>query len=391
MRKLALAAALIVTGCGKTDAPAPAPPPAATPDTPVTPTAPPSKEPSREGVAQAMYDAAAKKGSLAAFHEVAVRVPDTAPGRRALEQCASLEGAEHDSHERQFLEPDRKAREFAKAGRFDAAIDLLLKFGKDHDSLNRKVDRRIEELRNEARDAYMKAVRAARTAPLDEAMILIKVAAEHSTPEVREAASRDFALIDRVRAARETKRASAAEAESSRILGERAISWLKRIRERAYAEVLKEMETALADPKLAPSKERLAADRDAVKSAAAFWDAVHKTIKANVNQPVAYRTSDNKVIRGTLKRVTDVSIRIENLDVPLAMIHADQLVLLALHREALPEDAGASYASAAMWFFLEGKPDLSRLLLATSAEMGPAAESLETAWRRGFFRLVMGR
>ena len=391
MRPLTLAAVLLLAGCGKPDAPAAAPSPVAAPDDPVKPSTPQAKEPTREAIAQAMFDVAAKVGTLAAYHEVAVRAPETGPGRKALEQCGGLEGAEHASLEQKFVPIEREVADLAKAGRYQAALDRLVEFERGQDSLRRKAHRKGEELRNEARIAYMAAVRTARTAPLDEAASMLKAASEHSTPEVREAAERDRTHIDRVRVARDAKRAAAEEAESVRILGERSAAWLKRIRERAYAEVLKEMETALADPKLAPSKERLAADRDAVKSAAAFWDAFQKSIKARLNQEVSLRTADTKVIRGTLKKVTDASLRIENLDVPLATLHADQLILLAIHRDALPEDAGASYGSAAMWFFLEGKHDLSRLFLATSVELGPAPESLETSWRRGFFRLTIGR
>jgi hypothetical protein len=65
--------------------------------------------------------------------------------------------------------------------------------------------------------------------------------------------------------------------------------------------------------------------------------------------------------------------------------------LFGFGREGLPEQAGTSCAAAAMWLFLEGRHDISRLELATARELGAEVDALEAAWRRGFFRAAIGK
>jgi hypothetical protein len=133
-----------------------------------------------------------------------------------------------------------------------------------------------------------------------------------------------------------------------------------------------------------------------VAAASTFWDAIQKTLKARLNQEVHWRTgAEGKTVRGVLKKIHEsgLSVRLEGAaaDTPLDSIHSDQLLTLGINRDGLPEDAGASYAAAAMWFFLEGRAVESKIELATASEMGADVALTESAWRRGFFRLALGK
>jgi hypothetical protein len=200
-------------------------------------------------------------------------------------------------------------------------------------------------------------------------------------------------LIDRCRQVEATKKSMAAEQAALSAFGERATKLVKRMRDRAYAEVIKELDAAIADPALSACHDRLKADRAAAQAASAFWEAIQKTLKARLNQEVHLKAADGKTVRGVLKKIheTGLSIRLEAAaaDTPLDSLHSDQLLTLGINRDGLPEDAGASYAAAAMWFFLEGRAAESKIELATASEMGADMTLLETAWRRGFFRLAL--
>ena len=78
-------------------------------------------------------------------------------------------------------------------------------------------------------------------------------------------------------------------------------------------------------------------------------------------------------------------------DVALDTLHPDQMLIFAFGREGLPDQAAASYVDAAMWYFLDGRHQLSRLELATAKELGAEIDALESAWKRGFFRSAVGK
>jgi hypothetical protein len=390
----ALALILALAGCGEPAAPpAPPPPPPAEKAAPAVESKPAVQDQSPETAARLIFEAGKK---LEDFHALAVRYPTTKAGRRAMERCLELEADLVKATDREFAAAQSGADTLCKAGRFADAIASLRSFGASttKESLRGRTDRQIERVENDARRAYVEAVRAARQAVakgrLDEAAKLLKTAAEKSTVDVRDAADRDLDLLERYRAAEEERRLAAAEAEARKAFGDRATPLLQRIRERAYAEVLKELDAAAADPALAPVKDRLIADRAAVASAQTFWEAIQKTLKSRLNQDVHFKGADGKPVRGVLKKINDqgLSVRLDAADVPLASLHSDQLLLLAINPDGLPEDSGASYAAAAMWFFLEGRAAESRIELATADEMKADITLLEAAWRRGFFRMA---
>jgi hypothetical protein len=403
-----LLAILLFAGCGGSDAP-PLPPASGTASTvkpgaqASDPKADPTQEVSVEAVADALLAEAGRQEraasgrpdlALAAHHEVCVRHPFTKAGRRAAARCVELETELLKAMDREFAGALTAAEELTKAGRFADAIASLKSFAAsvEKDALKRRAERQAKRIENEARTAYVEAVRAARTSvsggALDEAARLLKAGSEKSIPEVRDAAEKDLDLLDRYRSAEESKRSVAAEEAARRAFGDRAVRLLKRVREHAYAEVLKDLDAAMADPAMAPCKDRLTADRAAVAAASTFWDALQKCLKARVNQEVVFKMADGKSLRGTLKRIheTGSSVRVETVDVSLETLHPDQLLILGVNRDGLAEEAGASYAAAAMWFFLEGRHAESKVLLATADEMNVDVTVLENAWRRGFFR-----
>ncbi|HTF56652.1 MAG TPA: hypothetical protein VK661_05390 [Planctomycetota bacterium] len=254
-------------------------------------------------------------------------------------------------------------------------------------------------MENEARRLYSEAVKTARESAkrgaFDEASALLKSASERSTSEVREGAARDLANLDEYRRAGEARKTAEATEAAQNAFGNRAHRLLKRLKERAYAEVLSELDLAVKDPALAGCRDRLAGDRAVVAAAGAFWEAIQKNLKARLNQEITLLTSDGKFIRGTLKRIQEnaTTLRIEPSpgDVPFESLHPDQILIFGFGREVIPDQAGASCAAAAMWFFLEGRHDLSRLELATARELGADVDAVEAAWRRGFFRSALGK
>ena len=399
-----MALIVLLAGCGESNPPAAPPQPPASTDkkTPAVEATPTVQGQTPEVTAQLLFDdvkAVKPEAAQAAYHAVAVRYPATKAGRRAIERCIELDSEIVRSLDREFAAAQAGAAELMKAGRFADAIASLRSFGAStsKEPLQARTDRQIERVENEARRAYVVAVRAAREAvskgSLDEAARLLKTAAEKSTLDVRYAAERDLDLLERYRAAVEEKRLVAAEAGARRAFGDRAAHLLKRCRERAYAEVLKDLDAAIADPALAPVRDRLTTDRAAVASALSFWEAIQKTLKSRLNQEVHLKGADGKFVRGVLKKINDsgLTVRVDTADVALASLHSDPLLILAINPDGLPEDAASSYAAAAMWFFLEGRAAEARLELATAGEMGADIASLEAAWRRGFFRIAMGK
>jgi hypothetical protein len=407
-----LAAALLAAGCGGSSAP---PPPAQKSSSKATqgsngpgPEENSAQEISIDEIAQLLLDEAAQKEkgqtnrpevALAAYHAVCVRHPFTEAGKRAAKKCVEIEGLVQVMIEVQFNEPRRDATALASEGRFAEAVEGLAKYSESAsgDAIKRCAARLIAELENDARRAYVAAVRAARKSiaagAFDEAVQTLKAASVHSIPEIRDAAERDLVLLDRYRRAEEAKRSMAAEEAAQKAFGERAARLVKRLKERAYAEVLKDLDSAIADPALAAVKDRLTADRAVVVHAAAFWEAIQKSLKARKEQELVLKTTDGKTVRGTLKRIHEsgTSVRLEApaVEVPLDTLHADSLILLAINRDGLAEDSSASYAAAAMWFFLEGRHAVSRLELATASELGADMTLLEPAWRHGFFRATL--
>ena len=123
--------------------------------------------------------------------------------------------------------------------------------------------------------------------------------------------------------------------------------------------------------------------------------AIQKTLKSHLNQEITLKTADGKSVRGVLKKIQEsgLSVRFESAaaDTQLDSLHSDQLLTLAINPDGLAESAGASYAAAAMWFFLEGRQAESRLELATAVEMETDITLVEASWRRGFFRMAQAK
>jgi len=409
-----VAAAFFIGGCGGSSAPpppAPTPPPAArgsgaTPEKRQAETA----EPTPEAVAQALLEEAQRLEKsqsdrpdlvLAGFHDVTVRHPFTPAGRKAASRCVELEASLMEGLNREFQVPREAAVKLRKEGRFGDAVAGLRAYlsTATKEILKRRANAEIAFTENEARRLYGEAVKNARESvkrgAVDEAAALLKSASERSTSEVRDGAARDLANLDEYRRAGEARKTAEASEAAQNAFGNRAHRLLKRLKERAYAEVVTELDLAVKDPALAGCRDRLAADRAAAAAAASFWEAVQKNLKARVNQEVTLITAEGKLIRGTLKRIQEngSALRIEPSpgDVPLESLHPDQILLFAFGRDGLPESSGNSCAAAAMWFFLEGRHDLSRLELATARELGADVDALEAAWRRGFFRAALGK
>jgi len=409
-----VAAAMLIGGCGGSAAP---PPPAAAPSpaTRGSGTTPEkrqseTREPTPEDNARALLEEAQRFEKaradrpdlvLAEFQDVIVRHPFTESGRKAASRCVELEASLMEALNREFQVPREAAVKLRNEGRWGDAVAGLRTFlsTATKEILKRRANAEIAFTENEARRLYGEAVKKAREAAkgraFDEAAALLKTASERSTSEVRDGAARDLVNLDEYRRAGEARKAAEATEAAQNAFGNRAHRLLKRLKERAYAEVVTDLDLAVKDPALAGCKDRLAADRAAVVAAASFWEGVQKNLKARLNQEVALVTAEGKLIRGTLKRIQEngSAIRIEPSpgDVPLESLHPDQILLFAFGRDGLPEQAGASYAAAGMWFFLEGRNDLSRLELATARELGADVEALEAAWRRGFFRSALGK
>ena len=411
----AVVVGLLVAGCGSGEAPPPesgpaAPGPKSQDGKAAAPEGPKSQESSPDSLAQAFLEEAGRREkahpgkpdvALLAHHEVCVRVPFSAASKRALARCVELETDAVKAIESAFAQARATAEGLAKQGQFASAIASLASFAAstDKEALKRRAASLIELIENDARKAYVEAVRSARKSAtagsLDEAKRLLTSVSEKSTPEVREFAERDLALVERCREVADRKRSIAAEEASLKVFGERATHLLRRLKDRAYAEVLKELDAAIADPALAACKDRLTADRAAVAAASSFWDAIQKSLKARLNQEVTWKLADGKSVRGVLKKIHEsgLSVKLDSsaTEMPLDKLHPDQLLVMAISRDGLAEDQGASYGSAAMWFFLEGRQAESRVLLATASEMKADVQLLETSWRRGFFRLASAK
>ena len=413
MKRLTLALAVILAGCGKADAPAPpaAPAPAAAQEPKQSGPEPArTQDASPESLAQTLMDEAARKEIasggrpdfvLAAYHEVCVRHPFTAAGKKALGRCVELEADAVTAIDKEFEGVRSAADTLAKNRKFFDAIASLEKYSAStpKESLKRRSKALIERIENDARKAYVEAVRAARKSAAnksyEEAEKLLKEASEHSTGEINNAAERDLSLLEHLKKVESTKRAMVAEEAALKAFGDRAAKLLKRLKERAYAEVIKELDGAIADPSLEPCRDRLTSDRAAAAAAATFWEAIQKTLKARLNQEITLKTADGKSVRGVLKKVHEsgLSVRLESAaaDTPLDSLHSDQLLSLAINPDGLAESAGASYAAAAMWFFFEGRQGESRLELATAVEMETEITLVEASWRRGFFRMAQAK
>jgi hypothetical protein len=418
VRTPALIALALLAGCGDSAVP---PPPPGTPPAAATPTTARStqgtrssqpvkvqeQESSDEAIAQLLLEDAGKKGSpdrpdlvMTAHHDVCVRHPFTKAGRKAAARCVEVEADLVKMTDREFAGARDAAEAMRREGRFADAVASVRKYSDSvtKEPLKRRAAAYVAMVENEARGAYVKAVLAARKAlaggAVEEAVKLLKAASEKSTEDVKAAAEGDLVLLDRHGRAEEAKRTKAAEEQALNAFGDRAVYVLKRVRERAYPEALKDLDAAIADPSLAVCKDRLIADRAAVAAAASFWDAIQKTLKARVNQEVILKkAADKEPAKGILKKVNEsgLSVRLDtsSAEIPLAELDSDTLLLLGINRDGLPEDAGASYAAAGIWFFMEGRHDISRLQLATASEMKADLTRLEPAWRQGFLRLAM--
>lgn len=368
-----------------------------------------SQDPADEAIAQLLLEDAAKKGSpdrpdlvMSAHHDVSVRHPFTKAGRKAAARCVEVEAELVKMTDREFGVARDAAEAMRKEGRYADAVASVRAYSDSvtKEPLKRRAAAYVAMVENEARSVYVKAVLAARKSidagAVEEAVKLLKAASEKSTEDVKAAAEGDLVLLDRHARAEEAKRAKAAEEQALNAFGDRAVQLLKRARERAYADALKDLDAAIADPALAVCKDRLVTDRAAVAAAQSFWEAIQKTLKARVNQDVILKkTADKEPTKGTLKKVHEsgLSVRLDtsSTDIPLAELDSDTLLLLGINRDGLPEDAGASYAAAAIWFFIEGRHDFSRLQLATASEMKADLAHLESAWRQGFLRLALAK
>lgn len=388
----------------------PVPPPTAAPSgTPRPnghpPVGVPKGTPEEDQAARSLFEAAERiekdqpDVALRKYLDLSVKFPFSSWARKAAERSADIEKRLRELFEKEFESARQAAAADVAAGKPQKAIDGLRTFatGTSKDILRRRALAEIEEVENRERTRYNEALllveELAKKHKYDEALAALKGASSGSIDEVAKAGEKDAAMLEDARRAWQEYQVRKAAEEAEAGLRAKAKGVIFKARSRRYDEAVKELETLAQDPKHAGFAKVLEGDRAIAAAAGEFWAAVVKGLKARQGHEVALQTADGKYARGKLvKALEDRAVLKEDgadVEVPLDRMHDDQLVLLAVGRGGLAEGAGDTYAKAAMWFFLEGKQEASRLYLATAGELGFAIEPLERAWRGGYFRATM--
>ncbi len=391
---------------GPTAAPSAAP--TSRPASSAAPTPPPPKVTAEEEkAAKVLFDEAKAfedqdKPDLALqkYLDLSIKYPFSALAHQAGERSVEIEKRLKDLFVKEFEAARQASEKAVAAGEVVKAIEGLRAFAAtaSNDMVRRRAEGEAAQLENDARKAYNEALQKAdalaKEHKYSEAAELLRAASERSIEEVRTAAEKDrAALAEAGKAWGEWRARQQVEAAEESAL-KKVKALLPKLKARKYDEALKELEAAAKSPAYVPVAAILEGDRALAAAAASWWEAVLKGLKARAGQEAAFQTADGKWTRGKLTKILEdrLIVRIEDTDVevPLDKLHDDQVVLLATGRGGLAEGSGETYAKAAMWFFLEGKAETSRLYLATAKELGFAADSLEKSWREGYLRAAVG-
>jgi hypothetical protein len=208
-------------------------------------------------------------------------------------------------------------------------------------------------------------------------------------PEVDAAVDRALAALRRSAVERRERHEAVMEAAAWKEADAKLAPVLaSHLRERRYAEALKELDEAAARPGMAPLRDPLADERAAVAEAASFWEAFLKALAAHQGQEVSLPLSGGRRLSGRLLGIADGQVRVEGAaDVPLASLHEDLVVAWTLGH-AWPANDGAAHVKAALFLHADGREDAARRFLATAKELGAAADGAERIFREGLLRQV---
>jgi hypothetical protein len=360
-----------------------------------------------EKAAQELYQAAesfdrgnpSDPGKVAPkYLEVFHHHPTTAWGRKAEQKARQLQRMLEDSLEREFQGVKKDSAALAAAGHYLDAIEAVQNYMKEQpgDAPRRRGEREIVALQNASREAFNLAARQAgelaKKGGYAEAIATFERLREGAILEVSERCSTAISQLREAQEGYDAFLLAQGARDALRTFREGPGSRARALfRARRYEEGLKEFDVASADPAAAPLKDDLARERTAIGLAAAFWEAFLKTLRAKATQDLSIAAANSKESRmtGRLVRVGPDRVTIDTGDataeVTFDKIHLDQIVAWTIGK-SLPADEPATYAKAALFFFLDGRDDLARTYLATAKELGADIAESERVFREGLLR-----
>lgn len=368
--------------------PPPAEEPAAAPRTPSSPApakkndvaAPAPRADADEAAAKALFDAGQ-------FRECWLKHPSTSWGKRAEERFRAADAAARATADRGFEETRARAAGLPPAEAVAAWKAYAEKAAPDGKA---KAEAAAAEVENRNRAAFNAAAAQARELAEKRdyaaAAALFAALAKGATPEV---AARCTSAVARLKAAGEAAKGveTSAKLEGARkevrdVAAPKALAHLKA---RHYAEALKE----LGD--VAGLEAELKAEREAVELARAYWEAFRKAAAGRSGQEVVLHFPKGKPLAGKLT-VDAERATLETADgpinVPLEQLALDQIGAWTVGK-TLAADDPATFLKAAMFYFAEGRDDLSATYLATAKEKGADIAAAERVWREGFLRAAI--
>ncbi len=326
--------------------------------------------------------------AIAKYRDVRVKFPQSTWASKAEGRTRELEEKLKKLFEGEFESVRAAARERSSRGDWRGALEGLAAYLKSDakEILKKRADVEAGAIANESRDRFNQAVidaqALAKKGAFDEAAATFTVLLPGLPDDLRlsaQAETEAIAIAKKEFAEVRTQLERDALEEKVYAAGPAV---LEACRHRRYDEALKTIDAL-------PACDWTKDEREAVAAAAVFWDAFLKSLRARVGQEVSLLLADGKRASGRLAKVADDRATVGAAEVPFEKLHDDQVTILAVGRGALPEGAAETYVRASMFFFIDGKRELSRIYLATARELGAKAEAVERAWRGGLVQAAM--
>ena len=359
----------------------------------------------REDAAKRLYDAAVAlersnpnqgEGLIDRYREVYVKYPGTLWAKLAEEKVREADERSRRIREKEFQVIVKNARSQAAAGRVIEAIESLKGYiaEKPDDPYRRRASVEVLALENESRAAFNEAAAAAEKLAGDgkyaDAAALFEALEKGAIAEV--AARCDAALAElreAIRQQAESAEAGKVDAAHEAFRKEEAPRILDLLRARRYADALQALDGAAKKPEYAGIKESVAAERNAMATASAFWRAFRQALQSRLNRSVSILLTDGKSVAGTLSRIEPDRVFVRTGDlfttVGLDRIHPDLLVAWTVG-PVLPAERPDTDLKAGLFFFCDGRDGLARLYLATALEKGATLDAIDPVFRRGYLR-----
>jgi len=295
--------------------------------------------------------------------------PDTEAGRRAAQKAAVVRRA-LDAKAEPLLEAlSRKAEAFAKEGAYEKAQEVFAEFPLEY--LDSRWRRRVHAAEAKLREA----------ARLARATLSRKARQALETNDF-EAAKRSYEQLARVGGYQASVEAeeglervrilSACHAEAQRLAAEVAyVRLAKGVTDltvvRAYGEALAKCDEALKNPAMAPVRQKVAAEKQRVQRAAAFFRAA---VAQLARRPGTLIKAQGRVGRLRMVRGDVVVIELGDAEVNLRTAELDTNTLIRVLPERSAGPPGKDHLERALFYMYENLHTLARIELGKAARLG---------------------